>query len=103
MFSVNNRIFVKKGMGYAMAPYFTADQALLKWEGFKKVEVHVCSDNEEHDELNVLMYWETLPQFEMWRASDDFKAAHQQDQAATGESPILKSEIIISEIVSVLG
>lgn len=102
MFSVTNRILVKKGMGYNMAPYFTADQTLVKWEGFNKVEVHVCSDHEEYDELNVLMYWNTLAQFEVWRASDDFKAAHQRIQLDGEQSPIIKSETIISEVVSIL-
>lgn len=104
MFTVTNRILVKKGMGHKMAPAFTSGKALLNWEGFHKVEVNVCTDVEEHDEMNVMMYWDTLEQFEAWRSSDDFKKAHSHrgDGQSHGKSPVISSRIVISEIVSVL-
>ena len=62
----------------------------------------VSSINEEHDELNVVMYWDTLENFEAWRASDAFKKAHSRDGQGHGESPVISNQIVISEIVSTL-
>ena len=48
------------------------------------------------------MYWETLEDFQEWRNSDAFKAAHKRpaDGEPNPNSPIIGSEIIISEVVS---
>ncbi|MER2037851.1 MAG: heme oxygenase [Solibacillus sp.] len=105
MYTVTNRILVKKGMGHKMAPAFTSGKALLNWGGFHKVEVNVCTQDEAHDEMNVMMYWDTLEQFEAWRASDDFKAAHSRGSEGSGghgESPVISNRVVISEIVAVL-
>ena len=102
MYTVANRIVMKKGMAHKMAPAFTSGKDLLEFEGFQKVEAGVSSINEEHDELNVVMYWDTLENFEAWRASDAFKKAHSRDGQGHGESPVISSKIVISEIVSTL-
>lgn len=102
MYTVANRILVKKGMGHNMAPAFTSGRELTKFEGFQKVEVGVSSHNEEHDELNVVMYWDKLENFEAWRASDAFKKAHSRDSQGHGESPVISNKIVISEIITTL-
>ena len=102
MITVTNRINVKKGFGHKMAPAFTADKLLLNWDGFQKVEVNVSTQPEDHDEMNVMMFWDTLEQFEAWRNSDDFKASHSREGGAGGESPVISSRIVISEIAAVL-
>ena len=101
MITVTNRINTKKGFAERMAPAFTQDKALLKFGGFKKVEVLVSTQNEEFDELAVVMYWESKEQFAEWRNSDEFKNAH-KGGGNSGESPILSSQIVISEVVSTL-
>ena len=104
MFTVTNRILVKKGFGHKMAPAFTSGKSLLNWEGFNKVEVNVCTQPEDHDEMNVMMFWDTIENFEAWRNSDDFKNAHNREGSA-GEnpnSPVISSRIVISEIAAVL-
>lgn len=104
MIVVTNRIKVKKGMGAAMAPSFTAPGPLDTSEGFVKVEVLLTQNLTEYDELNVNMYWETIDAFTAWRNSDAFKAAHKRpepgSEAAGTESPILGSEIITYEVAS---
>mgnify|MGYP001277038977 CR=1 FL=1 len=105
MIIVNNRIKVRKGMGAAMAPRFTAPGPLDTFEGFVKVEVLLTQNLSEYDELNVNMYWESMDSFTAWRNSDAFKAAHQRpepsSEAASTESPILGSEIITYEVAAV--
>lgn len=102
MYTVANRILVKKGMGHKMAPAFTSGRELTEFEGFEKVEVGVSSQNEEHDELNVVMYWDTLENFQVWKESDAFKKSHSRGGQGHGESPVISSELVISEIVSTL-
>jgi len=63
MITVTNRFLVKKGFAHKMAPLFISDKNLLNWEGFNKVEVNVCSEPEDHDEMNVMMFWDTVEQF----------------------------------------
>lgn len=41
---------------------------LLNCAGLHKVEVNVCTEQKEHDEMNVMMYWDTLEHFEAWRS-----------------------------------
>lgn len=105
MIVVTNRIRVKKGMAVRMAPGFTAPGPLDTFNGFVKVEVLVNQSPEEHDELNVNMYWESLDNFSEWRNSDAFKAAHKRpepgSEEAQKESPILGSEIITYEVAGV--
>ncbi|MGM9929348.1 MAG: heme oxygenase [Bacillus sp. (in: firmicutes)] len=104
MVVVTNRIKVKKGMAARMAPAFTAPGPLDTFEGFHKVEVLVAQ-HEDHDELNVNMYWDTLEQFTTWRNSDAFKASHKRpepgSEEAKKESPILGSQIVISDVAAV--
>ncbi|MER1985241.1 MAG: heme oxygenase [Solibacillus sp.] len=102
MFTVTNRILVKKGFGQKMAPAFTSSKTLFDFEGFKKVEVNLCTEPEEHDELNVMMYWETLENFQAWRNSDDFRKSHDREKSGNANSPIISNRIVVSEIVSVL-
>jgi len=105
MIVVTNRIKVKKGMGAAMAPRFTAPGPLDTFEGFVKVEVWLTQNLTEYDELNVNMYWETLDSFTAWRNSDAFQEAHKRpepgSEEAKQESPILGSEIITYEVAAV--
>ena len=102
MITVTNRIQVKKGFGTKMAPAFTSGKALLNFDGFQKVEVNVSTQYEEYDEMQVMMYWDTKEQFEVWRNSDEFKNAHNREDGNSEHSPVIKSEIVIAEIVSVL-
>jgi len=103
MYTVTNRIKVKKGMGQKMAPLFTSGKELLEFEGFHKVEVHVSTQHEEYDEMNVMMYWDALAHFEHWRASDSFKKAHARDAGnGHGASPVISNQVVISELVSTL-
>ncbi|SHF08809.1 heme oxygenase (staphylobilin-producing) [Seinonella peptonophila] len=102
MFVITNRIKTQKGFAKHMAPTFTANQQIHQFDGFIKTEVLVCNHNKDFDEMNVNMYWETLESFRVWRESDAFKNAHKQPTEGKGskESPILGSEIIISELAS---
>ncbi len=104
MIVVTNRIKVKKGMAAALAPRFTRPSGLDTMEGFVRVEVLLTQGLEEHDEMNVNMYWEDMKHFEAWRNSDDFKASHKRPEPTDGkqeESPMLGSEIITYEVASV--
>ena len=100
MITVTNRINFKKGFAEKMAPMFTSNKDLLKYEGFHKVEVLVSTQNEEYDEMQVVMYWDSQEAFAVWRNSDDFKNSHKG--GGSGESPVLGSQIIIAEVASTL-
>ncbi|MEO4052349.1 heme oxygenase [Solibacillus sp. CAU 1738] len=103
MITVTNRIQVKKGMAMKMAPNFTQPGPLQQYEGFHKVEVHVSTQFDEYDEMNVMMYWDSIEAFEVWRNSEDFKATHKRPSAGdepNPNSPLIKSLIVISEIAS---
>lgn len=102
MFTVTNRFLVKKGFAQKMAPAFTSQKKLLEFNGFNKVEVNLCTEPEEHDELNVMMYWDTLEDFQNWRESDHFQQMHSRERSESIGSPILSNQVVISEIVSVL-
>lgn len=99
MFSIANRLLVKKGFAQRMAPVFTSRPELPTFEGFIKIEVNLCTSNEEHDELNVMTYWETLENYKAWRNSDSFKAAHTRE-AMGDSSPVLSNQVVIAEIVA---
>ena len=83
-----------------MAPALTSNKALTNYEGFHKVEVLVSTQNEEYDEMQVVMYWDSQEAFAVWRNSDDFKNSHKG--GGSGESPVLGSQIIIAEVASTL-
>ena len=102
MITVTNRILVKKGFGHKMAPAFISGEHLLHWEGFNKVEVNVCIEPEDHDEMNVMMFWDTIEQFKAWRASDDFKNLHRREVTNSGSSPIVGNRVVISELAATL-
>lgn len=106
MYIVTNRIKVKKGFAEKMAPNFTRPGVLETFKGFLKVEVAVCKNFEEYDEMSVNMYWDTLEHFRAWRESDAFKAAHSRPAkdggSAQTESPLLGSQIVIAEVVASL-
>lgn len=103
MITVTNRILVKKGFGMKMAPAFTSGKSLLNWDGFHKVEVNVSTQDEAHDEMNVMMFWDSVAHFEAWRASDDFKNSHKREGNGNSEnSPVIGSKIVIAEIASTL-
>ncbi len=102
MIVVTNKIKMKKGFAEKMAPMFTRPGALQQMNGFVKVEVLITQNLPEHDELNVNMYWQQMDDFMQWKNSDAFKEAHKGSNASGEESPILGSEIVISEVASVL-
>jgi len=102
MIIVTNRLKMKLGFAEKMAPMFTRPGALQKMEGFIKVEVLLTKNLSEHDELNVNMYWNTIENFNHWKNSTAFKEAHTGPNNNEQESPILGSEIIISEVASTL-
>jgi heme oxygenase (staphylobilin-producing) len=102
MIIVTNRIKTKVGFGAKMAPMFTRPGTLQNMEGFVKVEVLITKNLSEYDELNVNMYWNTIEDFTQWKNSDAFKEAHKGPTNSGEVSPILGSEIIISEVASTL-
>ena len=102
MVVVNNRIRVQKGMGAEMAPRFTRSKALCEFKGFHKVEVLVAS-LEDCDEMSVNMYWDSIADFQVWRESDAFKAAHKRPEGSEAESsPVISSQLLIAEVAAVL-
>jgi heme oxygenase (staphylobilin-producing) len=102
MIIVTNRIKTKLGFAVKMAPRFTRPGSLQKMDGFIKVEVLITKNLTEYDELNVNMYWNTMEDFTQWKNSVAFKEAHKGPTNAEQDSPILGSEIIISEVASTL-
>ena len=102
MIIVTNRIKMKKGFAEKMAPRFTKPGPLQKMNGFVKVEVWITQNLPEHDVVSVNMYWETMEGFTEWRNSDVFKESHSRSGNDGEESPMLGSEIIVSEVASTL-
>lgn len=103
MYTVSNRIKVKKGFAHKMAPAFTKPGALQEFKGFHKVDVCISTQFEDYDEMAVVTYWETLEDFYAWRDSDAFKQAHSKREGEEHtESPVLGNQIVIAEIVSTL-
>lgn len=101
MITVTNRIKVKKGFAERMAPKFVEPGPLQKFEGFQKVEVLVSTQFEDHDEMSVVMYWDSKESFAVWRESDEFKASHKRPSGESSEqsdSPMLGSQIVIAEV-----
>ena len=102
MVVVSNRIRVQKGMGAQMAPRFTRSKALCEFKGFHKVEVLVAS-LDDCDEMSVNMHWDSLADFQVWRESDAFKAAHKRPEGGEAEdSPVISSQLVIAEVAAVL-
>ncbi len=102
MVVVSNRIRVQKGMGTEMAPRFTRLKALCEFKGFHKVEVLVA-DLDDCDEMSVNMYWDSIADFQVWRESDAFKAAHKRSEGGEAEnSPVISSQLVIAEVAAVL-
>lgn len=103
MYTVTNRIKVKKGIAKMLAPKFTKPGPLLEFKGFQKVEVLVSTQFEDYDELSVVMYWDTLEDFEVWRKSDAFKQAHKRPEGGDNdESPTMENVIVIAEVAATL-
>ncbi len=104
MYIVTNRIKMKKGFAERLAPNFTKPGPLQEMEGFIKVETVITQNLEEHDELNVNMYWEDLDSFQSWKESDIFKQAHKRPEPKQGEepkeSPMLGSELVIGKVAT---
>lgn len=100
MFIVTNRIKMKPGFAEKMAPRFTQGGGIEELKGFIKIETWSVQGNEDHDELHVNTYWETLEDFEAWKTSDVFKKAHARPagEEKKGESPMLGSELVISKL-----
>lgn len=104
MIIVTNRIKLKSGFAEKMAPMFTRPGTLQEMDGFVKVEVLIIQDLSEYDEMNVNMYWETVEDYTAWKDSEAFKEAHSgpASDSDSEDSPLLESEIIISELASSL-
>ncbi|GAB6258017.1 heme oxygenase [Peribacillus sp. N1] len=102
MFVITNRIKTKKGFANHLAPGFTKDSQVHQFEGFIKTEVLVSDGNKAFDEMNVNMYWDSLENFKVWRESDAFRNVHKRSSgdSESKESPLLESEIVISELIS---
>lgn len=100
MYTVTNRIKVKKGFAKKMAPRFTQSDTLKTFKGFKKVEVLVSTQFEDYDEMSVVMYWDTLEDFEVWRESDAFKAAHDRPKGNDENSPTIENLVVIAEVAA---
>ncbi|MED3660707.1 heme oxygenase [Ureibacillus sp. FSL K6-8385] len=102
MYTVTNRIKVKKGFAKKMAPRFTQPGPLLTFKGFRKVEVLVSEQFEDYDEMSVVMYWDTLEDFKAWRDSETFREAHKRPGNGGGESPTIDNVVVIAEVASIL-
>lgn len=106
MIVVTNHIRLRQGAGDVMAPNFTQPGKLQALKGFVKVEVTKTLKLPDYDELNVHTYWQDMDSFDAWKNSDAFHEAHKRPESGTNdkpkESPIIKSELVISEVVSVL-
>ena len=104
MYTVTNRINVKKGFGEKMAPMFVKPGPLQEFDGFHKVEVQVCTTFEEFDELNVVMYWDDLKNFEAWRESDAFKQAHKRPENGQPDpnSPVISSQVVVATLAGTI-
>lgn len=102
MYTVTNRMKIKKGFAVKMAPKFTQPGPLQQFEGFQKVEVLVSTQFEEYDEMSVVMYWDSLESFKKWRESDEFKQSHKRPNNGeqNAESPMLESLIVTAEVAS---
>ncbi|UOB20853.1 heme oxygenase [Macrococcus armenti] len=99
MYIVTNRIKMKKGFAEKMAPMFTKGGAIQQLKGFNKIETWSIQNLEEHDELYVNTWWDTLEDFEAWKTSDAFKQAHSRGgDKPQGESPMLGSELVIAKL-----
>lgn len=99
MYTVTNRIRVKKGFAKKMAPRFTQPGPLHTFKGFRKVEVLVSTQFEDYDEMSVVMYWDTLEDFEVWKESDAFKHAHNRPKES-GDSPTIDNLVVIAEVAA---
>lgn len=104
MISVTNRIRVKKGMGEQLAPMFAKPGPLQQFEGFEKVEVHVSTQFEEYDEMQVMMYWQNEEGFQAWRESDAFKQAHKRPENGEQDSnsPVIGSTIVVAKVAAAI-
>lgn len=102
MIVVSNRICVATGKGAEMAPRFTSSKDLCDFVGFVKVEV-VVIHQEAHDEMNVNMYWHSMEDFQVWRHSDAFKAAHKRaPKAADDANLVISSTLLVGNIAASL-
>ncbi|AUZ05796.1 MULTISPECIES: heme oxygenase [Vitreoscilla] len=102
MIVVTNRICVSKGKGAEMAPRFTSSQALCEFAGFIKVEVIVV-EQENQDEMSVNMYWRTMEDFQVWRASDAFKAAHKRPPKGENDpNAVIGSQLLFGQVAATL-
>lgn len=99
MYTVTNRIRVKKGFAKKMAPRFTQPGPLQTFKGFQKVEVLVSEQFEDYDEMSVVTYWETLEDYEAWRNSEAFKEAHKRPKNPEN-SPTIDNVVVIAEVAS---
>lgn len=102
MIVVTNRISVSKGKGAEMAPRFTSSKALCEFAGFIKVEVIVVAQ-ENQDEMSVNMYWRSMEDFQVWRDSDAFKAAHQRSPKGENDSgAVIGSQLLFGQVAATL-
>src|SRR5699024_4759320 len=102
MIVVTNKIKMKLDFAEKMAPNFTKPGPIQTMEGFVKVEVLITKNLTEYDEMKVNKKWETMEDITNWKNSDAYKAAHERQSNEQEESPVLDSEIIVSEVVSTL-
>src|SRR5690606_9651835 len=89
----------KKEFAVKIEPRITAPRSLHKLEGFRKVKVPIVN-HEDHDMMDVNMYWDTYESFEAWRNSDMFHHTHAEHGPPSGESSILGSEIITAKVAA---
>ena len=102
MVAVSNRMRVHNGMVAQLAPRFTRSNAFCEFKGFYNVEVLVAS-LDDCDEMSVNMHWDSLVDFQVWRESDAFKAAHKRSEGGEAEnSPVISSQLVIAEVAAVL-
>lgn len=106
MMTVTNRFKLVKGMAARMAPAFVQQNGLGQFKGFRGIEINVSTQFEEYDEMNVMMYWDTREDFDVWHNSDHFKNSHKREQQKDGEakkaSPIIDNTVIYADVVAEL-
>lgn len=101
MFVVTNRITVKKGYAKQMAPNFTKGGPIESLKGFKGIEVWQIDKDDYSEDMYVNSWWETEEDFKNWVNSDVFKQAH-KNTGKSENSPVIKSEIVKSNVLSSL-
>ena len=101
MFVVTNRITVKKDMQNKWRLILLKEDLLNLLKGFEGIEVWQIDKDDYSEDMYVNSWWETEEDFKNWVNSDVFKQAH-KNTGKSEDSPVIKSEIVKSNVLSSL-